>query len=494
VVVEINTSEVKTANNIKNNIDVFLKKEIFPKLEKLFQKYDIPNAVVRFQKLNIDLNVKDWENKGQIKFEILSRFEEQLHKKNRGEGVISELPDVNSSHSEVELQNLTVDKNEEEIFLYFLKNGFLPWYGKKQQIEAFRKKKSWQNSLSNPDFVKNLNDLLLKNETVFVRFFYQFPVEMLVAFHTKINGRLAEVNTLMVDTLNKLKNGLDLEFLHTLFLISVEKKNDRLISVIQHWLKLLQENKKSLENKGDGLISNIGKILLRVVADDLISDVKFQKILNESLFLISNDKFQQDVYAILYDDKEKTETSLTEKIKGELKKERDFFESNATEIVVQNAGLVVLHPFLKHFFTEVKIINKLGNIIPAKRELAVQTLHYLATGSEEFFEGNLVFEKFLCGLSLSMPIPRKSRLTDEIRKEAEIMLAEVIKNWSELKNTSPDGLRQMFLQRDGKLIQNDKNFKLIIERKAQDILLDKLSWNISIIKLKWLTEMLFVDW
>jgi len=71
VVVEINTSEVKTANNIKNNIDVFLKKEIFPKLEKLFQKYDIPNAVVRFQKLNIDLNVKDWENKGQIKFEIL---------------------------------------------------------------------------------------------------------------------------------------------------------------------------------------------------------------------------------------------------------------------------------------------------------------------------------------------------------------------------------------------------------------------------------------
>lgn len=494
MVVEINTSEVKTANSINNTIDIFLKKDLLPNLEKLLQKYDIPNTVIRFQKLKINLNVEDWENPEKIKFEILWQFEEQLQKKIKGEGAINELTEMISSQSEEELQNLTVVKNDEEIFLYFLKNGFLPWYGKKQQIEAFRKKKSWHNSFANTQFIGRLKNLLSKNETVFARFFYQFPNEMLVAFLTKINDRLAETNTLVVDTLNKLQSGLDLEFLHTLFLISVETKNDRLISVIQRWLKILKQNKKALRNKGDGLISSIGQLILRGTPDDLISEEKFQKILNKSLFLISYNRFPKDDYAVLYEDREKLETMLSERIMGDEKKEQDFFGNDFIEIAVHNAGLVLLHPFLKYFFTVVRITNKLGNIIPTKCELAVQTLHYLATGSEEFFEGNLVLEKFLCGLSLNMPIPRKSRLTEEIKKEAEIMLAEVIKNWPALKNTSPEGLRQMFLQRDGKLIQNDKNFRLIIERKTQDILLEKLNWNISLIKLSWKNELLFVDW
>jgi hypothetical protein len=225
-----------------------------------------------------------------------------------------------------------------------------------------------------------------------------------------------------------------------------------------------------------------------------VSDEKFQEILNESLVLISKNKFPDDIRPGLYEDKIKLETRLSEKVKQSEDLNRDFFENHIPEIAVQNAGLVILHPFLKYFFYLLKITNKLGEIIPSKREVAVQTLHYLATGSEEFFEGNLVLEKFLCGMPLNMPVPKQSLLTSRIRKEAEIMLSEVIKNWPALKNTSPAGLRQMFIQRDGKLIQNNKNCKLIIERKTQDILLEKLSWNISIIKLNWLSEMLYVEW
>jgi len=52
----------------------------------------------------------------------------------------------------------------------------------------------------------------------------------------------------------------------------------------------------------------------------------------------------------------------------------------------------------------------------------------------------------------------------------------------------------MFFHRDGKLVQVDKNFRLIVERKAQDILLDKLPWGVSIIKLPWREQLLFVEW
>ena len=85
-------------------------------------------------------------------------------------------------------------------------------------------------------------------------------------------------------------------------------------------------------------------------------------------------------------------------------------------------------------------------------------------------------------------------LTDVIYNEANSLLKAAIKNWQELKNTSPDGLREMFIHRDGKLIQNENNYKLIVERKAQDVLLEKLNWNISIIKLVWKNELLFVEW
>lgn len=85
-------------------------------------------------------------------------------------------------------------------------------------------------------------------------------------------------------------------------------------------------------------------------------------------------------------------------------------------------------------------------------------------------------------------------LNNEVLDEAENLLSQVIKNWPALKNTGIDGLRQMFLSRNGKLIKTEQGFKLIVERKAQDILLDKLQWNISFAKLPWKKELLFVEW
>ena len=128
------------------------------------------------------------------------------------------------------------------------------------------------------------------------------------------------------------------------------------------------------------------------------------------------------------------------------------------------------------------------------RQVAVQVLHFLATSNREFFEGNLVFEKFLCGVSLSTSMEKECLLTEKIMTESIALLQQVIRYWPALKNSSPEWLQQLFLQRKGKLIQDKGRVKLLVERKSQDILLDKLDWNISVVKIPWRKGLLFVEW
>jgi hypothetical protein len=86
------------------------------------------------------------------------------------------------------------------------------------------------------------------------------------------------------------------------------------------------------------------------------------------------------------------------------------------------------------------------------------------------------------------------QLNDEECSAADTLLQAAIDHWAVLGKTSPDGLREVFLQRDGKLIKEGHSWKLSVEQKAQDILLDKLPWNLSLIKLPWMKEILKVEW
>jgi hypothetical protein len=108
-------------------------------------------------------------------------------------------------------------------------------------------------------------------------------------------------------------------------------------------------------------------------------------------------------------------------------------------------------------------------------------------------EYELIMEKFLCGAYIHQPIARFENLTEAMKEESDQLLNAVIDHWKVLKKTSPDGLREGFLQRRGKLISGNRK-KIIIENAAIDILLDHLPWNYSIIALPWLQNILYADW
>ncbi|MFC4635119.1 contractile injection system tape measure protein [Dokdonia ponticola] len=185
-------------------------------------------------------------------------------------------------------------------------------------------------------------------------------------------------------------------------------------------------------------------------------------------------------------------TTIDTYIKEITSQQEEVFITNTGSYHVPNAGLIILHPYLKPFFYNCGIIDDTHTIIDP--EVAVHTLHYLATKKEQQLESQLLFEKFLCGIPLKKPIQRHIQLSDTIKKQAEELLESVIENWGVLNNASPDLVRHEFLQRAGKLSFKEDNPKIVIERKTQDILVDKLPWGIGICRLPWLDHLVYTNW
>jgi len=476
VFLEVNTSDIETANSIKNNINSFLLNELFPRLELLFDEYNIQETVVRFDSLNINLSVDNLENLEHVKHEIYCEMETRFKKYFEHDVK----PDSINVQSEKHIPNrISLIKDLETSFLFFLENGYLPWYAKEEYIIEFTKEKNWKIILNNKDFRLKLERALKSEDSVVERFILQFPIGNIFSFVEKSNHLFAENKKQFMKVFGVLRDNLRVSFLKFLVYVSLFDKRKKWMPILKKFYSTIYENEKQLNRfAGFSFVSQFKEVIQKIVSEKGMTDfIAFEHRLipksNTEPVLVS----------------ESSDIQIKEEERGQL-----FIENELTEITIQNAGLVILHPFIKRFFERLDLLDRYGLVKKEKLDIAVQSLHYLATGDEIFFEGNVIFEKYLCGALLKMPIPIKSMLTEVIKVEVIDLLNEAIKNWPALKNTSPDGLRQMFIQRDGKLIKSDNSWKLIIERKAQDVLLEKLNWNISIVKLPWKRDLLFVEW
>jgi Contractile injection system tape measure protein len=171
---------------------------------------------------------------------------------------------------------------------------------------------------------------------------------------------------------------------------------------------------------------------------------------------------------------------------------KKWFKDEQAHLLVENAGLVILNPFLKHFFKGIGLLNEENAL--TDKVLAAHVLHYVATGRERDFEQLMTFEKYLVGIDPFESIPREIAISDAIKAESENLLKAVRDNWKPLQSSSSASLRETFIQRHGKLIHESTNPRLVIERKTVDVLMNQLNWTISIIRLPWLDEIIFVEW
>lgn len=500
---EVNTKSSEKAHFIKDNIDEFLKKELFPRLEALFEKYGLSENIIRFENLNINLNIDKWENSNAIFIELEKQLSEKLKVNTEQINVEEKI------HGNEAVKIVSPQKSNEEVFLFFLRHGYLPWFGTKKQVTEFTSAENWRLVLYDKPLIKNLITLLKSEEQVTERFLYQFSNRVVFEFLVRTLPAISEKKKQWIRFLDSLQNKTRNECLKFLVLVSCNPGEKILIPVFISACKLLEQEKSSFKISDEREIKHISHF--QHLVNEFLTDYQFNKLIAKYRFQkefshAEPEKVMENLNSKKTGDPEKevtnTEEKVHEKTEQELSEnglktsdiEDEFFNGLTKEIHVLNAGLVLLHPFIKSFFENIEVLSRDGTIQADNRFLAIQALHYLATGNEDFFEGSLILEKYFCDIPLKIPVPERSLITKKVREESTFLLQETIKNWPALKNTSPDGLRQLFIYRDGKLIQKEKRYKLIVERKAQDVLLEKLPWNISVVKLPWKKELLFVEW
>lgn len=190
------------------------------------------------------------------------------------------------------------------------------------------------------------------------------------------------------------------------------------------------------------------------------------------------------------------------------KEHRDAQEDADTEAVTENppdegidatldvafAGVVLLHPFLPTFFETLGLWRSDTFTSAAAHETAVHLTAYLASAQDRHEEPDLVLAKVLCGWPLAAPVNTGFDLTQEAEAETARLLTQAIDHWSALGAASPEGLREGFLSRRGRLCDLPEAWKLTVDPRSIDVLLAGLPWGIGAVRLPWMDRPLMVDW
>lgn len=158
---------------------------------------------------------------------------------------------------------------------------------------------------------------------------------------------------------------------------------------------------------------------------------------------------------------------------------------------INNAGLVILHPFLPQFF---KVLNiDLKN--PEQALRAVHLLQYIVTKRTHTPEEELTLNKLLCGVPLSSPVPAGlDDMTEQERQTADMIIKAATGNWTAMKNTSVDNFRVTFLQRGGRITETSEAFVLRVNSSPLDLLLQTMPWAMGILRYSWMPKMVTVEW
>ncbi|MGC7402975.1 contractile injection system tape measure protein [Pandoraea pneumonica] len=180
----------------------------------------------------------------------------------------------------------------------------------------------------------------------------------------------------------------------------------------------------------------------------------------------------------------------------------DSTDLSNTPTRVVHAGAVLLWPFLSRLWEVLGLMEVHWDdgrrdsrfVNEAAAERAVLLLHYVVSGRTEVPEYDLVMHKLLCGVPSSVPVARHIEVAGQEETTIDGLLRSTIQHWSALGHTSPDGLREAFLQRPGTLSLGENGWHLKVEHRAFDVLLTRLPWGISTVQLSCMPQPIWVQW
>ncbi|SEP23135.1 hypothetical protein SAMN05444671_4665 [Flavobacterium sp. CF108] len=482
VFLEIDTPSMAMANSIKNNLAVFLQNEVIPILEKQFNSIkNIDNQIIQIEKLEI--NLQSIIGKNDVSFSnnhIKNQIEKEVQK------ALNELQKTSENEGKRSPEILTISPEDKDLktFLYFIENGSMPWWvSNVNEVEFFKKITSEQ--LKN-DVFKIAFKRLMEQKKVQNRIINQFSNQEIALLSSAVFGlekqQKAVSKNILIKLLHQKTHAFKAAFWQLIFDFWVEKKPLSLIKFYYKEQSQFSADKIIFED----FIENIKTFVpLDFTTEELIQMKKDHLVSEKEKPII---KTNSDTIK----EENKSESEIHLKEESIIEDEYQEDSANSKSCYVQNAGLIILHPFLKEMLKSCGLMDDNNTLL--NKELTAHILHYAATKRENDYEHLMLFEKFLCGIPLQQSIQKEVKIEDKHKQQVEEMLDSAVYHWSALKNTSTAVLRTEFLQREGKLDWSESNPKLTIERKTQDLLLEKIPWNISIVKIPWIQKLIYTQW
>jgi len=440
------------------------RKEVLPLLEQLFNELSGSEELIQIQKLEIDLGqitekdmrLPDWNDP------ILATIKKQLYSKL---GKESKEKIFASEHT-----ILSVVKQ----WMYYMQHGCLPW-------NAMHTDENWYKQVLEAlavdfEMVGDLKKLIQQNALARRRIILQHDESfliMLIEILTAENQR----------TLPRAITEIGMLYL------MVWPQSETSANLVNIWQQLLLAAAAE-SNPGTG------RLLEKVLADSLPGAGNIQQALtylspdlgivspivkilaaNQELFLKKKNVAADDTSAKQNDNTTEADDVINEE-----------------GIFVQYAGIVLIHPFISQLFKKMQLVKEGKFENAGLQQKALYLLHYLATGKTTAAEFELAVPKLLCNWPMENPVGKNGLFNQDELEEADNMLQAAIDQWTVLKSTSVDGLREGFLQRPGKLSRKKDKLYLQVEAGPIDLLLDQLPWNLGMIKLPWMKELLWVEW
>lgn len=542
---------------LQNELPVLCNDWLFPALEQVFNRFSPGDDTYCIDRLDIDAGSLNLDRLQHDLAEIVtSAVEKQLQGQLAHQIEKSDIP-AKTVHRKTRRQSC------EEVFIYFLNIGRLPWSYSLPKNESLESHilDAWSQKKPNSIYLLNNLRIALNSPAARKRLICQFSEDLLQTLLLQIGPNLHKIIQSLLYIVKNASLSTQETNSFTQYFWEIAYRHfadgdwlteqqfiaevlETLPIVLQHPAKIkaaLESRWSTLayspDSDGSALSNTLAKqnllySIIRVLVHSGLSTEIVNEFEKQLLKAASNYSFEpglteQEIVSRAWH--EMPELSVKSELKfileshwlgitapvpnsvsayGKTKdvpkaktfetesKKSDFAQSATPDmeegIYIENAGLVLLHPFLPQFFTALKIAED-DKLIQPERALCL--LHFLTTGETIAPEYALVLPKLLCKVPLTKPVAMDVELTEVELDEAVALLEAVIRHWDVLKNTGIEGFRNTFLLRSGKLSQReDGDWRLQVENKAFDILMGQLPWGISMIKLPWMKQMLWVEW
>lgn len=491
VFVEITVNNKEKALSIKDDINSFLSIDVFPEIEKYINglEYKLDDHTLQIPRLELNLDVKNSSLNAELKDKIAQLFKDELSE-------ITKPIESSNQKTEKDSKAYLIDNQEKAIqtFIYFLEKGNMPWWNSDTNGIAFLEPSVFNTLIVNNNFQKRIVSVLPK-PNVQERMINQLS-----------NEQIAQL-CLSILKNKELKINLNVEVIQYISKLNHEERQ-----IV--WRLVLDVLSQHLSSSN----VNLREYLLQQIVKIESASTFFSKTKNKHKNLktavkifpfIKEDEIFESIESIKNNPKEKSENSENAKTpKKTIHQKKETFHENLIQDhdnelsqddgqndgqYVQNAGLILIHPFIKTFFEHCDLIDlKTQQLI--NPELCAHLLHYIATGKTNAPEYDLVFEKFLCNIPMHQSINRHIKLSRKHKTQAKNVIESVQHNWSSMKKSSVELLQNEFFQRSGKLVVTDHDYTLTVEQKTQDILLKNLGWGLGLVKLPWKEKFMFVNW